>query len=31
MNRHPADLRPGDFVPLSSCDYELLSTLVDAH
>ena len=25
MNCHPADLRPGDFVSLSSHDYELIS------
>lgn len=25
MSCHPADLRPGDFVSLSGCDYELIS------
>ena len=25
MNCRPADLRPGDFVSLSSCDYEVIS------
>jgi hypothetical protein len=25
MNCRPADLRPGDFVSLSDCDYELIS------
>lgn len=25
MNCHPADLRHGDFVSLSGCDYELIS------
>lgn len=25
MTCRPADLRPGDFVSLSGCDYELLS------
>lgn len=25
MNCYPADLRPGDFVSLSGCDYELIS------
>ena len=25
MSCHPADLRPGDFISLSGCDYELIS------
>ena len=25
MSCYPADLRPGDFISLSDCDYELIS------